>query len=725
MYTAAHVDFETRSTTDLRKSGIYRYVEDPNTGVWGFSYSFDDGVVYSWRPGDADPVVLLDHIRRGGVVKAHNAAFERLVWNRILRSYRYPDCMSWPDLKLAQMDCTMSRAAVLGLPLTLDGLCGALGTVNVKDKEGHALMQRMCRPRAFLPDGTIVWWDDEDRVRRQELYQEQDVRTEHECDEMLPPLTDLQRATWEFDQVINERGVHIDHVAVERAAALVEYAKKQNDKIMREITSRNVSKCSKDAELIAWLNSRGVDCTSLKKGEVDDVLYMATLAMDQIAHDAIKLRQAAWKTSTAKYRAMQLCVSIDNRIRGLLNYHGASTGRWAGRLVQPQNFPRLDHENEVLVQKINWLIELLHDQSLSIRDVYELMASVYGPLDVLDTLSKALRAMIVAEDGNKLVGGDFSNIEGRVNAWLANERWKLDAFREFDAGTGPDLYKLAYAKSFGVSVEEVGKGQKRQIGKVQELALGYQGSIGAFLTMGGTYGVNPFDISGPVMAATSPEQWDATALEYHRKGQNNFGLYEKEWTALKVIVNNFRSANKAIVQSWWDYQDAAIEAVQTPGLVVHVADNRVYYYSDGQCLWCVLPSGRMLCYMSPRIHSVMEEYTDRNGETRQRWKHSVRFMGRDSLTKQWKELSLYGGLQCENIVQAVAYDIMVDSMFKVEAVGFPIILTVHDELLAEVPLRSNWLTPELFEATMADIDQTIYSGLPIAVAAWQDKRYVK
>lgn len=724
MYTAAHIDFETRSTTDLRKSGIYRYIEDPNTGVWGFSYSFDDGVVYSWRPGDADPVVLLDHIRRGGVIKAHNAAFERLVWNRILRP-RY-GLMHWPDLRLKQLDCTMSRAATLGLPLTLDGLCEALGTVHRKDKEGHALMQRMCRPRGYNPDGSIIWWNDEDRIRRQEIYQEQDVRTEHECDTLLPPLSDLQRATWEFDQVINERGVHIDTVSVERAALLVEYAKKQNDKIMREITSRNVSKCSKDAELIAWLNSRGVDCTSLKKGEVDDVLYLATLALDQTAHDAIKLRQAAWKTSTAKYRAMQLCVSIDARIRGLLNYHGASTGRWAGRLVQPQNFPRLDHENDVLVFKVNWLISLLHDKSMSIRDVYECIAAAFGPLEVLDLLSKALRAMIIAEDGNKLVGGDFSNIEGRVNAWLAGEVWKLAAFREFDEGTGPDLYKLAYAKSFGVPVEEVGKGQKRQIGKVQELALGYQGSVGAFITMGATYGVNPFDISGPVMKATDPRQWDATAAQYGMPGKSKYGLYEKEWTALKVIVDNFRSANSKITQSWWDYQDAAIEAVQTPGEMIFVADGKVYYQFDGANLWCVLPSGRMLCYMSARVHSQYEEYFDvYSGETRGRWKHSVRFMGRDSVTKQWRELSLYGGLQCENIVQATACDIMVDSMFKVEAYGFPVILTVHDELLTEVPLTRTDLTPEVFEQIMADVDQTIYAGLPIAVAAWTDKRYVK
>lgn len=717
-----HIDFETRSATDLVKSGVYRYAEDPTTWPWGFAYRFGKlGEVRQWRPGFPDPVELLDHVRRGGRVVCHNAAFERTIWNWVLVARIAPH---WPLMTIYQQDCTMARAASVALPQSLDKLGIALRSNFKKDMDGHRLMMKMAKPRRFNEDGSITWWDDPEDVDRNLAYCEQDVRTETATDEKLPQLSDVWRGVWEFDQIINERGVRVDTFAVERAAQLVEYSKKQNHKVMRDITNRAVGKCSNDKKIIEWLNSRGIECTSLAKGEIDDVVFMASCHMDETAQDAIKLRQAAWKTSTAKYRAMQRCVSSDDRIRGLLNFHGASTGRWAGRLVQPQNFPRVDPDDELLQVKVAWLHELLNDRSLTPKDMYEAITSVHGPLEPLNLLSKALRSMIVAAPGKKYIGGDYSNIEGRTNAWLGGERWKLEAFAAYDEGHGPDLYKLAYAKSFGVPVEEVGKGQKRQIGKVQELALGYQGGIGAYLTMGATYGVNPFDLSKAVYDATSPEQWDSTAVQYHKPRTNRFGLFEREWTALKILVDNWRAAHPNIVQSWWDYQDAAIEAVAAPGTVVPVANNRVAYYSDQRSLWCVLPSGRMLCYSEPEVVHEWIEYTDKNGETKGRWKRKVTFWGTDSRTRQWTQQSLYGGLQCENIVQAASCDLLVNAMFNVEKAGYPVILTVHDEILSEVDELSNSHNENEF-ANIMSIKPEWADGLPVSVGAWEDKRYVK
>ena len=712
------------------KSGVYRYAEDPTTWPWGFRYRIGEtGPVGEWRPGWADPLDLLTHIRNGGMVTCHNAAFERTMWNHVVRGRIAPH---WPELPICQQDCTMSRAAALALPQALEKLGIALNLPLQKDMEGHAVMRKQMRPRRFNEDGTITWWDEPELTDRNMMYCGRDVETETEADKVLAPLTDRWREVWEFDQLINDRGVHIDAFAVERAAQLVEYSKKQNDRVMREITDRAVPKCSNDAKLIAWLNARGVDCTSLAKGVVDDVLFLANASFDQTAHDAIKLRQAAWKTSTAKYRAMQKCVSSDDRIRGLLNFHGASTGRWAGRLVQPQNFPRNSggpeekFDDDFLAAKIKWLHELLNDTSLQPKDIYAHITAVHGPLEPLHLLSKALRSMIVAPDGKRFVGGDYSNIEGRVNAWLAGETWKLKAFDDYDKGIGPDLYKLAYARSFGVPVEDVGKGQKRQIGKVQELGLGYQGAIGAYMNMGATYGVNPFDLSLPVYEATSAEQWDRTAAKYHEPRVNKFGLFEREWTALKVLVDNWRAANSAIVQSWWNYQDAAIEAVAAPGNVVHPEHtNRIAYYSDQRSLWCVLPSGRMLHYSSPELVEEYVEYYDAaSGEMRSRLKRKVTFWGTDSRTRQWTKQSLYGGLQCENIVQAASVDILVDAMFRVERAGYPVVLTVHDEILSEVEKHSKHLNEQNFAQIMADIGPT-YAGLPISVGAWEDIRYVK
>lgn len=714
---AAHIDFETRSDVDLKKAGLYRYVESPHTWVWGFSWRIGDAVVRQWRPGYADPVELLEHIRNGGKVVAHNAGFERLIWNRIVRK-RYPH---WPELKLGQQDCTMARAAAIAHPMDLDRLCNVLETKNRKDREGHALMLKMAKPRSFNADGTITWWDAPELIDRNMQYCDMDVYTETDIDNMIPVLSSKWQEVWKFDQIINERGISLDMAAVRKCASLVELAKKEADKTMRTITNRTVPKCTNVGKIIEFLNARGIETDSLRKGDQDDLIFMADLQNDFEAKQVIELRKAASKTSTAKYAAMVNCVCSDDRARALLAFHAASTGRWGGRLIQPQNFPRVDPDDEYLASKIAYLHELLSG-TYTVREMYDMLDAVYGPLEPLVLLSKALRSMIVAGQGNKLVGGDFANIEGRVNAWLAGEAWKLQAFRDYDNKVGPDLYKLAYARSFGVDVESVGKGQKRQIGKVQELALGYQGGPGAFISMGDNYGVNPFELYKPVKAATSDEQWYATEAKYDT-APNKAGMPRHVWTALRVIVDNWRAAHPAIVQQWWDYQDAAIQAVASPGEVVYTANGRIGYYSDQRSLWCILPSGRMLCYSSPEVRTTIKIVDGANGPY-ERIQHTVFFWGTDSRTKQWTQQNLYGGLQCENVVQATSCDIMVDGMFRVEEAGFPVVLTVHDEILTEPPEWDTDATPERFAAIMSQLSPE-YDGLPIAVAAWEDTRYVK
>lgn len=725
----AHIDFETRSTTDLRKSGVYRYCEDPHTRPWGFSWRIGDtGPMNQWRPGWPDPLPLLDHIRSGGRVVAHNAAFERTVWNWVVVPRM---CPHWPVLRVEQQDCTMARASVVAMPQGLDVLGDALNQDMRKDKAGHALMMKMAKPRRFEADGTVVWWDDPNDIDTLMAYADQDVETETEADRRLPGLTPQWRQVWIFDQIINERGVRFDLNAVEKCEALVTYSKKQNDRLMREITNREVPKCSSDKKLIEWLNKRGVECDSLAKGVVEDVVFMASCRGDDAAERAIRLRQAAWKTSTAKYKAVGQCVSSDGRVRGLLNFHKASTGRWAGRLVQPQNFKRNtadsaeNFDDEYLHQKVKLLHELVGGR-LKTAEIYDILALVYGPDNVLDLLSKALRSMIVADEGKKFVSGDFSNIEGRINAWQAGERWKLEAFAAYDRKEGPDLYTLAYAKSFGVPVESVGKGQKRQIGKVQELSLGYQGGVNAYISMGANYAMNPYTLIEPVRSVAPSAQWDKTAFRYHLPNTNRYGLGEDVWTALRILVDNHRDANPATTQSWWNLQDAAIDAVCNPGNVVYPEHTRVVsYYYDGSSLWGILPSQRMLHYANAYVVSQKHEYYDKlTGERRETTRRSVRFEGVDSVTGRWTTQYMYGGLQCENFVQAIAVDILVDAMFRVEHAGYPVVLTVHDEILTEVDERSNWKNPDDFASIMAETSST-YDGLPVAVSAWEDKRYVK
>lgn len=719
----AHVDFETRSVTDLKKSGVYRYAEDPTTAPWGFSWLIEGmNQPQTWRPGYPDPVPLLDHIRQGGRFVAHGAQFERTIWNEVLVPRFVPH---WPKLTIEQQDCTMARAAAIAMPQDLDRLGIALNTHQKKDRDGGVLMKKMAKPRKFLPDGSIEWWDTPENRDRLEAYQQQDVRTEVEADQLLPPLTADEKEAWDLDQKINERGVYIDVSRIAKLASLVDLAQKAADAEMRRLTNRAVPKCTTVGQIISWLDARGIPCESLKKQQLDDYIFIAyNLNDDLTAKAVIELRQSASKTSTKKYSAMLLCVSRDGRIRGLLNYHGATTGRWAGRLVQPHNFPRLDEDEDVV--NVEWLHRLLDDPSIRPPELLEYIEACHGPLEPLRLLSVALRSCIEAAPGNILIGGDFSNIEGRVNAWLANEHWKLQAFRDYDNGTGPDLYRVAYARSFGVDVATVGKGPKRQIGKVQELMLGYQGAIGAFF--GPTVKMSPYDVSNPVKQATSAEQWERTELEYYVPGTARFDLQVKEWCALKIMVDNWRAANPNIVQSWWDYQDAAIQAVMTPGTIVYCGGNRVQYYSDTRTLWCILPSGRMLAYNRPRLETTKEiRISRRTGEEYEQIKHTVWFEGTNPITKQWGPRSLYGGLQCENIVQAVSRDIMYGAMKRSEKAGYPIILTVHDELLTEPSedlLELCNLNAENFAALMG-AGETWTEGLPIAVAAWQDKRYIK
>lgn len=387
MTRAAHIDFETRSACDLRKSGAYRYAEDASTRVTHMAYSMGDGLVFQWRPGWQPPEPLLAWIATGGMTVAHNAAFERRIW----RMLRETVCPNWPELRIEQQICTQARAAAVGLPQDLDTLCEVLQTKNRKDVEGHALMMKMSRPRKRHADGTYEWWDDATMMDREGQYCEQDVRAEEEVDGMLPPLSAHERLIWELDQRINDRGVYVDENAITRAVDVVLLAKKRTDKLMRELTSGRVKKCSEVGELIKWINSYGIDVESAKKGNHDEIMALADLTEQPHIRRAIELRKEASKTSTAKYSKMLDCICADGRIRGLLNYHGAGPGRWAGRLVQPQNFPRVDPDNDGPL--VAFTASLLGAE-LSVTDIHDIIEM--AGYEVLPALSKTLRGMICA-----------------------------------------------------------------------------------------------------------------------------------------------------------------------------------------------------------------------------------------------------------------------------------------------------------------------------------------
>ncbi len=733
MILVAHHDFETASALDLRKCGVHRYAEHPSTRVWCMSWWFaGTHQMNRWWPGAPDPTPLLDHIARGGMVGVHNAIFERTIWNRLIRARI---CPHWPELRIEQQDCTMSRAASVAIPQSLEIVAKVVGAKAEKDMDGNALMQKMARPRKINPDGTLIWWDTPENLARIMAYCDQDVVTETEIDALLPPLSPAEREVWMLDQRINDRGIQIDMETVRRAIAVRDTAKKALDVEMKALTGGAVAKCSEVGKLVAWITAQGVPCESVAKGEQEELLIAAEAAPH--VKRAIELRQAASKTNTAKLDAMEECVCEDGRVRGLLAYHGASSGRWAGRLLQPQNFKRVDFDKDG--PSLMSVIEIIRHHGA--QAAVDMISMLFG--QPMEWLVKMLRPMIVAAPGKVLRGGDLANIEGRLQAWIAGEEWKLDAFRAFDAGTGPDLYCVAYGKAFAEDPAAVKKQpDKRQIGKVMELALGYQGSVGSFISMGKVYGLKPAPLV-PVIVQVAPEQFAVWRSKY-AAARDKRGLPEDQWSAVKTIVTGWRTQHSRIMQAWWDVQDAAIEAVASPGQPVPVLGGKVAYLCGRGFLYCRLPSGRLLAYCNPRLVTHKEEwfempdgeliecegftafdydlYAALGGERKERIRKRVDYDGYDGEHRRWTTFALYGGMQFNHIVQGTARDVMVGGMLRAEAAGYDVVLTVHDELLTET---WEWVgSADELEALMTAGEPWL-AGCPLAAKAWEGARYAK
>lgn len=705
----AHVDFETRSIVDLAAAGVHVYAAHPDTAPWCMSYTIGNAPVNCWLPGADDPQALLDHVAAGRKVVAHNAPFELAIWNLCIRARI---AQHWPELKLEQTFCTMAQASALALPAGLAQLAKALGLDIDKDMEGRALMMRMARPRKVELDGTIVWWTgDKAKLDRLVAYCNRDVEVERACCSKLPALSPPERRVWLIDQKINNRGIRVDIDNVKLANALVERATAVLNAELSTLTGGQVTSVSQVAKLAEWLRANGFpNCHSTTKGEVAAMLE--SNPAENVAR-VLTIRQLAGKSSTKKLVAMLACVNDDNRARGLFGYHGASTGRWVGRRVQPQNLPRPTYAFE-LVEKI--IASLSRPNGVDIIDL------CFGP--PIDAIASCLRSMFIADDDKDLVAGDFANIEGRVLAWIAGEQWKLDAFRDFDAGVGHDLYKLAYGRSFNVDPATISKDDpRRQIGKVMELALGYQGGIGAFKSMAANYGLQVvatpqvLESDGPTVRIWRNAKKDD--LRFLPKAPEG-SLYELEVDEIKKA---WRNAHPKIKSLWRALEDAALEAIQKPGKVISIPNGRIRFVVANGFLFCRLPNGRVLAYFKPHITVSTISWVNDEGEDVTLVKDAIGYFGVDGVTKQFGPQKAYGGMLAENVTQAVARDILVDAMFRAEAAGYAVVLHVHDELVAEIP--KDFGSEDEFERLMC-ASEPWANGLPVsAPGVWRGSRYRK
>lgn len=724
--TILHVDFETRSTVDLKKAGLDVYAKHRDTDVWCMAFALDDGPVELQTPTEPllddiglDPF-FFDFVRTGGTVVAHNAAFELAIWNSIMVP-RY----GWPELKPEQVVCTMAMAYAMALPGSLENAAAAVGLDVRKDMAGRRVMMQLSRPKEIevCPDcvngvqpkggheGTTrwfcltcggdwqrpVWHDDPAKLEKLYAYCKQDVEVERQLHKRLLELSAAERKVWQLDYAINQRGVQIDIPAVRKAIEIVEAEQARLNEQMRKVTNNAVATCQAVSQLGDWIRWQGVDMPGVAKADVIDALRVddTPLApwnnelkeprkpLPPVVRQALLLRQEAAKSSTAKLTAMVEATSADGRLRNMHQYHGASTGRWAGRRVQVHNLPR--YRAGIKPGDVERMIDML---STGRRDQLDFE---YGP--VLNAVSDCLRGFIVAAPGHDLIASDFANIEGRVLAWLAGEAWKLDAFRAQDAG-GLDLYITTYAKSFGLDPRSIKKSDpRRQVGKVEELAFGFGGGKGAWRTMEKTY-------QPPAMTDDQVED----------------------------IKNRWREQHPATVRFWRDLEDAAVTAVLNPGQVFS-AGKHIRYKVKGSFLFCQLPSGRLLSYPVPRVVEITTPWgelkdaltfkTELIGEARKK----AKIVDDPSNGGNWFRISTYGGSLSENVTQAVARDLLAEAMVRVENAGYPVVMHVHDELVVEVE-QGLFEPQKRVEEIMAEVPAWA-AGLPVATEGWTARRYRK
>lgn len=656
------IDLETYSSIPIKKAGAQAYMRSPDFEILLFAYSLDGStpVVIDLAQGEAVPSWLLSALTDPRYIKhAYNAAFE---WGCLGIYYQL-------DLPPQQWRDTMMHGLYAGYPAGLEAAGRALGLPEEQQKMavGKALIRYFCVPckptkanggrTRNLPKHAPERWEVFKR------YCAQDVATEMEIERRLCgfPVPDFVQKQWETDLRINNRGVAVDMDFVNGALELG--AEVKTTLLQEAIQISGLSNPNSVQQLSAWLTEQtGVETPNLRKATVSQMLHRDENS--PAVQRMLEIRQELGKTSTKKYDAIRVAVCPDNRVRGLLQFYGANrTGRWAGRIVQPQNLPR------TYIEPLGLARTLVKERKL------ETLKIVFGSPN--DTLSQLIRTAFVAAPGNILIDADFSAIEARVLSWFAGEEWRLNVFR-----THGKIYEASASQMFGVPLERIKKGNPeyalRAKGKVAELALGYQGSTGALVSMG--------------------------ALD--------MGLSEDE---LPDIVQRWREANSKIRNLWYAMDHAAVQVVDRGGSVSvrNVTLTREYDTTlNASVLSITLPSGRKLHYIDPKI-----------GENR--WgDKSITFMGIDSKNK-WGRIETFGGKLVENCVQAMARDCLAEAIERLEAAGFPIVFHVHDEVVIDTrPFADD---DTMLKKVVSIMSQPLSwaTGLPLGADGWVGSYFKK
>jgi DNA polymerase bacteriophage-type len=679
------LDYETRSEADLKKIGGFEYANHPTTQImcaaWRvgtreeLAYSVKakrlwekENPLASWRLNphrakiwssafkDSDSVdglwdVFFD---RNMILVAHNALFEQLITRFVLsRRLKNPDDkMALGTLPHDRWYCTAARAAACALPRNLEGAGFALKLPIQKDMEGSRLLKKYWKPRKPTKNNPAKWHSKASELWRIMQYCVTDVDTETLLFLTLPDLNPLEKQVWLLDQRINFRGFRADRELVAQVLKMIEV---ETGNLNSETAGLgDFESTTQRDEVLKWLEAEGVFLPDLQAKTVSDAIKEGLVSGN--AKRMLEIRQAVSKTSTKKYHAFEMRSRLDGRVRDILLYHGASTGRFSGMGVQPHNFPRGMSIDTALAAEV-----------LRTGDL-ELVRLIYG--DPMNIFSTCLRSVIYATEGMDLFCADYAAIEARILFWVAKHADGLSAYRD-----NRPIYEEMAAVIFGVPLSKVTKAM-REVGKRAILGCGY---------------------------GMGWKKFQATCKQ--------FGMEVDEELAQRA-VNAYRSLNQPVPILWKNLERAAIMAVRNKGTAYTI--NRTKWWVKDNFLWCELPSGRRLAYYGPEIRWEPTPWDEKMPR--------LYHWGVNGYTRKWECAGTYGGKLTENVVSAIARDLMVEAMLRIEKAGYTVTLSVHDEILAEREIGQGSL--EEFENLMAECPAWA-EGAPVRVEGWKGKRYRK
>ena len=731
------VDFETISDVNLKKTGAYEYSMGPKTFATCFGIKANNSPklyfldYYKMRTPfkklpESFQNIWIEFILGEYVFSAHNAFFEQCIYNNILVKR-----FGWPAIGLKKWRCTAAKAAAVAIPRNLQDAGAVMNLKTQKDFEGHRVMMKLCKPRSvwvkwkkdydkFVKRGwgipneiicsePVQFWTPETAPEDYAIlykYCKIDVLAEEELDAKLPDLNEQEQRLWFLDQKINLRGVQVDMPAVKKISDIMAAESKTMGKELDVLTMGLVSSGNARNQILEFLKLEDIEMPDLKAKTVDDFLANGKVTGD--AKKLLEIRRALSKASTAKYQKFIWCAESDGRARDLFLYHGASTGRWGGKNVQPQNFPR------GVIKDIEHAIDCIKNCTV------DELKMLYGE-NLMPLFSSVLRGMFIASPGHELFVEDLNAIETRVLWWLADHKDGLKIF-----ANGEDPYKVMAAIIFKKSIFEITE-EERQVGKAAVLGCGYQMGAKKFMT----------------------SAWDVYRARV-------------DLDLAKVSVTAYRELHWPVAELWEKYNNAAIMAVENPGRAYRVGTIR--FYKQKGFLWIELPNKRKLAYASPTVHLettyVMEGVnglgekdviyvTSLQAVKDARWngyKNVSEFKSKrlkyfainhkakkvDCLIPKWTREATYGGKLAENIVQAVSRDILADAILRAEDVGFKVLMHSHDELVCEAKKGAALLATDskgvLYSPDYRKVLETPPAwakGLPLKSGGWVGERYKK